>query len=73
MSPNLIREITRMDRTCASFRFKYFVLLRLFEKRKKIIIFIQNKYGFNKYKSYIIFLYYIILYYIILILFYFIF
>ena len=32
MSPNPIREITRMDRTYVSFRFKYFVLPRLFEK-----------------------------------------
>jgi len=32
VSLNLISETTRMDRTCASFRFGYFVLSRLFEK-----------------------------------------
>ena len=66
---NLIRETTRTDRTCASFCFG---LPRLFEN------FIQNKCVFNKYKSYIIYLYYIFIlyyiniYFIILTLFYFI-
>jgi len=32
MSPNLIRETTPMDRIYASFRFRYFILPRLFEK-----------------------------------------
>jgi len=48
MSLNLIHEIIRMDQTCASFCFGYFVLPRLFEKR----FLYKKKCVFNKYKSY---------------------
>jgi len=47
MSPNLIRETTRMDRTYASFCFS---ILCYLDYLKSVVI--QNKCVFNKYKSY---------------------
>ena len=64
MSPNLIHETGHVPRFVSD-------ILCYLDYLKSV--FIQNKCVFNKYKSYIIFLYYIILYFIVLILFYFIF
>ena len=65
ISPNLIRETTRTGRTCASIS----GILCYLDYLKNV--FIQNKGIFDKYESYIIFLYYIIFYCINIILFYF--